>query len=450
MLEKMILRISVLNMPMIYDNGLLMAIIAIDMSIIGLTSLADQKCVIGIDYGKFLITKFKLGGIRMYYWILYFALINIASLFLMFVEQPIIRVVNFILLIISLVFAIFYFFGFIIIENRWVQEKIYMSELLGLYFDDANKKHMEIDRLVSMNPGNRSNKRISTNVIAYFNGFNGDTEKVFNDVFGPEWLIYSDRTKVVRYRKKQFGIKRYNYRVGNTDPKIKEISFEFFQLFRYSEMQDKLAINILKIMNGEPNTYKEYEILRLYNLARLIVQIDIFGFAENLYKYKFVPYLKEFIFKTVEKDKDSYLIDDEINHIREVERCMIKSLVSYFTKSITLYSNLQFINCIQEFLNEIVLLNQYKGYLEVQEIVEIFVDVSIALDCKKLQEIINISSNLYNDPGRRVTKEEYIDIEQIKKDIQVLLNKKSKDIGTINIFTQVEEEQTLVHASAPR
>ena len=104
-----------LNIPMIYDNSLVMAIIAINMTIIGLTSLADQKCVIGIDYGKFLVTKFKLGGIRMYYWLFGFALINVGSLFLMFLENPIIRIVNFIFLIVSLAFAIFYFFGFIII-----------------------------------------------------------------------------------------------------------------------------------------------------------------------------------------------------------------------------------------------------------------------------------------------------------------------------------------------
>ncbi|MFJ8246318.1 hypothetical protein [Peribacillus asahii] len=38
-----------------YDSSLIMAMIAINMTIIGLTSLAEFKKVIGIDYGSFLI-----------------------------------------------------------------------------------------------------------------------------------------------------------------------------------------------------------------------------------------------------------------------------------------------------------------------------------------------------------------------------------------------------------
>lgn len=41
------------------DNSLILAIIAINMTIIGLTSLADAKTVIGVNYGDFLIRKFK-------------------------------------------------------------------------------------------------------------------------------------------------------------------------------------------------------------------------------------------------------------------------------------------------------------------------------------------------------------------------------------------------------
>jgi hypothetical protein len=424
-------------MPIIYDNGLIMAIIAINMTIIGLTSLADQKCVIGVDYGRFLITKFKLVGLRMYYWLIIFALINIVSLFLMFVEIPLVRFVNFIFLIISLVFAIYYFFSFIIVENKWVQEQIYMTELLGLYYDDSNTSHLEIDKLVHMNPGNRTNNKISTNVINYFNVFNGDTQKVFNNVFGPESLIYSDKPKVVKFRKNLFGIKRYNYRVSSGDSKVKEISFEFFQLFRFSEMQDKWAIDILRIINGDPNTYKSYDIFRLYNLARLIVQIRIFGCSENLFKYKFVYYIKEFIFKTVEKPKYDSPSNIDINHVKEVERYMLKSLVSYVADTINIYSELQFINCVQEFLNEIILQGKYKGYLSVQETVETFVYVSISLSCKKLQDIIDISLSLYFEQETKVT---CIDIEKLKDYANDLLNRKNNNNRKVNLFSVRDSE----------
>lgn len=52
----------------IFDNGLIISIIAINMTVIGLTSLAEMKNIIGIDYGKFLLRKYKIFGfIRVYH-----------------------------------------------------------------------------------------------------------------------------------------------------------------------------------------------------------------------------------------------------------------------------------------------------------------------------------------------------------------------------------------------
>lgn len=429
MLKQFLSEILRMSNSMIYDNSIIMAIIAINMTVIGLTSLADAKSIIGVDYGKFLINKFKFLGIRMYYWLITFALINIASLFIMFIEISIVRLINFLLLLLSLIFAIFYFFRFIIIENKWVKEQILKSELLGLYCDGTNTEHLYIDKLVNMNPGNRTSNRLSTNIINYFNNFNGDTQKIFIEVFGPESLIYSDKNKIVKYREKHFGIKRYNYRVSSTDAKIKEISFEFFQLFRYCEMQDKWAIDILRIMNGEPNTYKSYDVFRLYNLARVIVHIATLGSTENLHKYKFVLYIKDFLYSTVDITKNQSLTEAEKEHITCIEKYMMNSLVSYFATTIKIYEDFQFINCVQEFLNEIVLKDRYKGCLRIQEIVETFVDVSISLDCKKLQDIIEISLNeYYNRKEKERTCK--LDIEKIKLYANNKLNKnKTKGIS---------------------
>ncbi|MGO1528537.1 MAG: hypothetical protein ACTHWU_07420, partial [Senegalia sp. (in: firmicutes)] len=52
--------------------------IAINMTVIGLTSLAESKTIIGIDYGKFLVKKYKVFGIiRMYYLLIIFAIIKL-------------------------------------------------------------------------------------------------------------------------------------------------------------------------------------------------------------------------------------------------------------------------------------------------------------------------------------------------------------------------------------
>ena len=394
MINELIKEILKINNPMVMDNSIVMAIIAINMTVIGLTSLADTKSVIGVDYGKFLVTKYKLLGIRMYYWLISFALINIFTLFIMFTQKPVVRIISFFFILLSLVFAIFYFFGFILIENKLVKEQIYMSELLGLYFKDSNTKHLEIDMKVNMNPGNRTSKKLSTNVINYFNNFNGDTQKVFKDIFGPDSIIYSEKSKYVKYRKDKFENEMYEYRTSDTEAKIKEISFEFFQLFRYSEMQDKLALDILMIMNGDDSTYKEYDIFRLYNLARLIVQIERFGFNDNLYKYKFLTYIKDWIYKTVDCSKNvkSCFVCINKDHIKEIEKAMIESLVKYIIIALASHKDMQFSKVVKELLVEIAKSDKYKGCLNAQEIFDIFIEISRKENCKELQQLINETS----------------------------------------------------------
>ena len=39
------------------DSNILLTMISINMTIIGLTSLAEKKTIIGVDYGKYLITN---------------------------------------------------------------------------------------------------------------------------------------------------------------------------------------------------------------------------------------------------------------------------------------------------------------------------------------------------------------------------------------------------------
>ena len=119
MINELIKEILKINNPMVMDNGIVMAIIAINMTVIGLTSLADTKSVIGVDYGKFLVTKYKLLGIRMYYWLISFALINIFTLFIMFTQKPVVRIISFFFILLSLVFAIFYSLDSFLLKINW-------------------------------------------------------------------------------------------------------------------------------------------------------------------------------------------------------------------------------------------------------------------------------------------------------------------------------------------
>ncbi len=80
------------------------------MTVIGLTSLAESKSVIGIEYGKFLIKRYKVFNlIKIYYLLIVFATINIISVLALFFENNVLITRVFIILSISLIFGIYYF-----------------------------------------------------------------------------------------------------------------------------------------------------------------------------------------------------------------------------------------------------------------------------------------------------------------------------------------------------
>jgi len=153
----------------IFNAELIISIIGINITVIGLTSLADMKNVIGIDYGKFLLRKYKIfGSIRVYYLLILFGIINVFSLFLIFVQDPLFRLVHFLILLVSLIFAIYYFFAYIIIESNRVKKQIYELELLGLYYSSADVTTFEADIKTKVPNGSRTTKRMSGNIIEYF------------------------------------------------------------------------------------------------------------------------------------------------------------------------------------------------------------------------------------------------------------------------------------------
>ncbi|SDO05583.1 hypothetical protein [Alkalicoccus daliensis] len=303
---------------MIYDNSLILAIIAINMTIIGLTSLAETKRVVGVDYGKFLVRKFKLLYIiRIYHLLVLFAVVNILSLFLMFIEHPVFRLASFLFLVCSLIFAIYYFFSYIIAENSRVRNQIYRDELVGLYYESESLDHQEADVITKMSGGSRTEKKLSNNVIDYFNTYNADSQKAFEDIFGPESMIYHPR-KISRYMKKNFGGKLpYQYRrEGN----IKDISYEYFQLFRSVEHQDKWTLEILRLFGGERKEKDRFAPIRLYNITRVMTHINLFGDPAVIFRYKFLSYLRKYYMDavyTTRMEQRKYSRDDTIKKAEE-------------------------------------------------------------------------------------------------------------------------------------
>lgn len=413
--------------PMVFDNGLIVAIIAINMTVIGLTSLADKKTVIGVDYGSFLINEFELLGIRMYTWLIFFACVNVVSIFTMFSTTNSYHTVNFFLLLLSLVFAIYYFFGFIIIENKRVVRKIYLQEMAGLYKKSENTKHFRIDRLVGMNGGSTTSKKLSTNVISYFGTYNGVTEKAFDEVYGPDSFLYNSKELKKYVTDEEW--EPYEYRQYG-EPVVKEISFEFFKMYREVENQDRWLLHVLELFNGIPESsnvanfkrYKQYNHYRVFNCARVIAQIKTFGNCESLYTYKFLHYLSDYWLASVDRRELSEdLGEEEINRITIVEKEAFKELFTYICVGLSVATKNEFAEKVRKILEDVFLENRYQGFLSIQEITWLIADVVLAENSellgRNLEAVLSHAKN--------------VDLEKLQihvKEKQEKMNDESVDI----------------------
>lgn len=244
-----------------------LSIIAINMTVIGLTSLADRKTIIGIDYSKYLLKSYKIfGAVRLFVLLVVFALVNILSIFVMFTTWYYLKMSFFLLLCISLVFAIYYFFGYILIENKHIRKEIYFSEMLGLYFFSEDRGDPTWYSYLHYGmPAKKSWYRsLSSNIISYFDDFNTDTIHDFSQVFGPESILYSqtrkDKEEINNYYREHFPIQtRVDNTKGTETPCKyitsrngvvgKYISREFMDFIKESNIPDRWIGEIFRLFN---------------------------------------------------------------------------------------------------------------------------------------------------------------------------------------------------------
>lgn len=410
------------------DSNLLLAIIAINMTIIGLTSLAETKQIMGVDYGKFLIRKYKVFyRIKIYYFLIFFALINVASLISLFSKNEMVWRINIVVLILSLVFAIYYFFAYILTENKDVKRQIFIQELVGLYYDSIEPPSFIADRITGVHSGSRSHKKLSSNIITYFNIYNSETQAVFEEAFGPKSIIYqTKKLKIVLKKQKQ---SPYIYR--DEASSLNNISHEFFQLYRSSELQEKWLMEIIRLFNNEYTASSKE--MRLNNIIRVLAHINAFGFAENLFKYKFLDYITVYIDNILIKDAKEKKVNQEFNSKRiEKEMFFFEQLSIYIFKSLNKSQDATFMKS-SETLFEILLNNiDYNGVLSLEERVSIIIETGLNhdnLQAKKLMFfIINHSANLKNST---------ISINTYKKKIQDKNKQRKEYEDKLEAFFQI-------------
>lgn len=409
---------NIFNLTIQCDNNLILAIIAINMTVIGLTSLAESKSIIGIDYGKFLVKKYKVfNSIKIYNLLIVFAAINIISILCLFIRNDRLIKWIFIILVLSLIFSIYYFFAYIMIENSHVKKQIYMQELMGLYYSSDQKTTFEVDKLVKISNGSSTSKKISGDLIAYFNNFSSESQKYFCEVFGPESFIYKNISDSNQNIKSKIDAKPYLYRQGNDG--VWDISHEFFQLFRYTELQDKWVIDILRIINKDDCVHRKYEIIRLYNVTRVITHINTFGYNEEIHKYKFLEHFKHYFYNAVKisDDEIKLMSSDEKKHIISVEEYAIEQLIKYIINTIITYNDINFINYSKNVLNEIAFKDSSEAskMLDLEKRFKIFLKSVVDADNKQVKEIFVELLNEYSSKDTNKPIPEFMELKAIKK-----------------------------------
>lgn len=160
-------------------------------------------------------------------------------------------------------------------------------------------------------------------------------------------------------RRKVIDAEPYVYRQSENG--VWDISHEFFQLFRYTELQDKWTIDILKIINKDYCVEDKFDKIRLYNVARVITHVNVFGNNEAIYKYKFLEHFIESFYNAVKiSEEELNTIDsNQRKHINLVEKYTINQIFLYIIKTIELYKDINFINTSRNIINKIVFEDTY-------------------------------------------------------------------------------------------
>ena len=333
-----------------------MALVALNLTIVGLSSLAEKRSVIGIEYGRYLLDRYKIYGfIRLFHMLVFVAVvdaISIVSIWISFI--PMVSAIVFALLSISTCIVIFFLFAYVLRVHDGVKMQIYKSEILGLYNNNGKPCNFYGDVLVGMRNGDRTSKKLSSNVLRFFDQYNEDTIRAFNELFGPDSVVY-DRHALLNGEAHDYSVYENEKHTG-----VKHISWEFFQMFRYSEIQERWILEILRLFNG--SYANKFPRLRLYNVVRVLGQINRVGFSEGLYKYKFLDYLFPYI-------KDSLKIDEEKYPEKRIdlEEYLFEQLAIFMANAMQNHPTTTYEESVGKVLNGLLSPEFYSGTLSHSE-----------------------------------------------------------------------------------
>ena len=339
------------------------AMVALNLTIVGLSSLAEKRCVIGLEYGRYLLDKYKICGlVRLYYLLVFVAVVDVVSIVAIWVSFiPVVTIAIFGLLSFSTGIVIFFLFAYVLRVHDGVKRQIYKDEVQGLYNNNNKACNFYGDILVGMRNGDRTSKKLSSNVLRFFDQYNGDTIGAFCELFGPESVVYD------RYSLPSGG-ESHDYAVyeNERDTGVRHISWEFFQMFRYSELQERWILEILRLFNG--GYADRFPRLRIYNVARVLGQINRVGFSEGLYRYKFLDYLFPYVRDALKLDGD-HCVDNKRRI--DLEKYLFEQLAIFMSDTMKNHPGEPYRESVEKVLRGLLLPGAYVGTLSHGERVSI-------------------------------------------------------------------------------
>ncbi len=332
------------------DINTWIALIALNMTVLGLSSMAEKRSVAGVEYMRYMLDKYKLFGvIRMYYLLLVVAVVDVLAFIAMWIPQmPLVSYVVFGLLSFSTCIVIYFLFWYVLRVHKDVKNQIYKDELQGLYIKSNKECNFDGDRLVNMKTGDRTPKKLSSNLLHYFDNYTEETIEAFKEMFGPESVIYQ------KYRVPEGESYDYSVYHNGKDVGLKHISWEFFQMIRYSEIQERWILEVLNLYN---RSYSDsFSRLRLYNIVRIIGQINLVGFSGGLYKYKFLDYFLPYVYDALDESKD-----DAPEERIALEEYVFKNLGIFMSETMMTHPTSAYYNSVRKVLEQLLLPQNYRG-----------------------------------------------------------------------------------------
>lgn len=301
-------------------------------------------------------------------------------------------------------------------DNKAVRRQIYQLELEGLYIDSVNMDHHKADVLTGMRSCSSTHKKISSNLIDFFNTYNTDTQTTFQEVFGPSSLLYDYSPKRYKRYAKNYAATPYQYR--KKEPYIADISYEFLQFLRVSQLSDKWSIEILRLMDGLQH-HAGYNSLRLYNFTRLIAQINLFISTGNIYKYKFLQHLKPYYYKAVNIEG----AEIDLEYIKEIEEYIFRQLL-HFMFSENESKDQLFYQFAEQWIIELIIADHYKGLLLKHAFISIMLDEVQVLNTAEYKKAFTEALSAYYHVVNQQDVPDELQLEAIQK--QIAANPKSE------------------------